>query len=313
MRLGPILALGLMMGVSATSAPAQVRQMAAPPALPDPLAVPMLMGVAPAASLAPAASILQPVGLSPLPQGEEKHGDDLYQPSVGQSGKDVIWVPTPDSLVKAMLAAARVTSADYVVDLGSGDGRIPIAAARDHGARANGIDFNPDMVALARRNAERAGLRDKVSFQRADIFESDFSTATVVTLYLLPNLNLKLRPTLLDMKPGTRIVSHAFDMGDWQADEVIRTDEATGYLWIVPARVGGRWAFEIGNERFSTQLVQSFQQLSASGRPVSGGRLKGSAITLALANGRELTGTVTSPNAMSGPGWSASRIAGPTP
>ena len=298
----------LLAWLGAAPAPAQVRALSSTPALPDPLAAPTLTAVPPLGALA---GVSGPVALVSLPQGDEKLGDELYQPSVGQEGKDVIWVPTPDSLVKAMLAASKVTARDYVVDLGSGDGRIPIAAARDFGARAHGIDFNPDMVALARRNAERAGLRQKVSFQRADIFESDFSTATVVTLYLLPNLNLKLRPTLLEMQPGTRIVSHAFDMGDWQADEVIRTDEATGYLWIVPAKVAGRWAFEIGNERFSTTLSQTFQMLSASGGPVTGGRLSGAAVSLTLAGGRDLVGTVTSPPAMSGPGWSATRIAGP--
>lgn len=302
------LALAGLAALLAAPAPAQVRVLSTAPAVPDPLAQPSLRAVP---ALDPSALLAGPVALVSLPQGEEKLGDELYQPSVGQEGKDVIWVPTPDELVKAMLQAAKVGPQDYVVDLGSGDGRIPIAAARDFGARAHGIDYNADMVALARRNAERAGLRSKVSFQRADIFESDFSTATVVTLYLLPNLNLKLRPLLLDMKPGTRIVSHAFDMGEWEADEVIRTDSATGYLWVVPARVAGRWAFEIGNERFSTTLGQSFQNISANGGPVNSGKLSGAAISLSLNGGRQLSGTVVSPTAMAGPGWSATRIAGP--
>lgn len=285
---------------------AQVTPLASPPGLPDPLAPPILKGVDLALE-APATPVL-PLAEWDGGQGQ-KHGDDLYQPSVGQAGKDVIWVPTPDVLVKAMLTSARVTPSDFVVDLGSGDGRIPIAAARDFGARAHGIDYNGEMVALARRNAERAGLRGKVSFQRADIFESDFSTASVVTLYLLPTLNLKLRPTLLAMKPGTRIVSHAFDMGEWEADEVIRTDEATGYLWIVPARIGGRWAFEIGDDRFASNLVQTFQTVAAQGGKVSSARLRGNDITLTLVGGRELSGTVQSDSRMAGPGWSATRIA----
>lgn len=289
----------------ATASHAQVTPLAAPPGMPDPLAPPVLKGVD---------SMTTPLAAPVLPLTEwdggqaQKHGDDVYQPSVGQAGKDVIWVPTPDVLVTAMLTAAKVTPNDFVVDLGSGDGRIPIAAARDFGARSHGIDYNADMVALARRNAERAGLRGKVSFQRADIFESDFSTATVVTLYLLPNLNLKLRPTLLAMKPGTRIASHAFDMGEWEADEVIRTDEATGYLWIVPARVSGRWAFEIGDDRFASNLVQTFQTVSAQGGRLSSAKLRGNSVTLTLVGGRELTGTVVAESRMSGPGWSATRI-----
>ncbi len=291
--------------VWASAAAAQVNALSSPPGLPDPLASPQLKGVD--LSLEPLTSSVIPLAAWDGGQSE-KHGDDLYQPSVGQAGKDVIWVPTPDTLVKAMLTAAKVTPADFVVDLGCGDGRIPIAAAREFGARAHGIDYNGDMVALARRNAERAGLRGKVSFQRADIFETDFSTATVVTLYLLPNLNLKLRPTLLAMKPGTRVVSNAFDMGDWEADEVVRTDEATGYLWIVPAQVSGRWAFEIGNDRFASNLAQTYQMVSAQGGKLSSARLLGNDITLLLAGGQELSGTVVSDSKMAGPGWSATRI-----
>lgn len=140
--------------------------------------------------------------------GMTSGGDDLYKPTVGQEGKDVIWVPTNDALVRVMLQTAKVTPNDLVYDLGAGDGKIAIAAARDYGATAVGIEYNPDMAALAQRNAERAGVADKVKVIHGDIFEEDFSNATVVTLYLLPHLNMKLRPTLLDMKPGTRIVSN---------------------------------------------------------------------------------------------------------
>jgi SAM-dependent methyltransferase len=162
-----------------------------------------------------------------------------FEPSIGQEGKDVIWVPTPDSLVEAMLDVAKVTPSDYVIDLGSGDGRIVIAAAK-RGARAVGFEFNPDMVALSRRNAEKEGVSDKATFVNADLFESDFSKATVITMYLLPQLNLKLRPKLLDLKPGTRIVSHAFTMGEWNPDKTVEREGRTAYLWIVPAKTEGK-------------------------------------------------------------------------
>ncbi|WP_448585388.1 class I SAM-dependent methyltransferase [Thermaurantiacus sp.] len=293
--------------LSAVAAAAQVRPLSTTPAAPDPLALPVLAEIE--TLLAPAVNAVVP--LSGFEQeNKERHGDEQYRPEVGQPGKDVIWVPTPDVLVKAMLTAAAVTRDDYVVDLGSGDGRIPIAAARLFGARAHGIDFNPDMVALARRNADRAGVRSRVTFARGDIFESDFSTATVVTLYLLPSLNLKLRPTLLEMKPGTRIVSHAFDMGDWEADETIRTDEATGYLWVVPAKLAGKWAFEVGNERFATQLTQTFQMLAAAGGPIRSGRVRGTRVTFVLAGGRELEGELAADGRLLGRGWTATRVGG---
>ena len=201
------------------------------PALPEPMAPAsrrsaawklccgaLLLGLAPALSLA-----------------QPKLGDEAYQPEVGQPGKDVVWVPTPDEVVKAMLDMAQVTSKDYVVDLGSGDGKIAIAAAR-RGARAHGIEYNPDMVALSKRNAERAGLKN-VTFVQGDIFESDFRDADVITLYLLPSLNEKLRPRLLaELKPGTRIVSHAFRMGDWEPEQSREVDGSMIYFWTVPAR-----------------------------------------------------------------------------
>lgn len=235
-------------------------------------------------------------------------GDEKFQPEIGQAGKDVIWVPTPDSLVKAMLTVAAVKPDDYVVDLGSGDGRIAIAAARDFGARAHGIEYNPEMVALARRNAQRAGVSAKVTFQQADIFETDFTSATVVTMYLLPSLNLKLRDTILKMKPGTRVVSHAFTMGDWEPERTITTDDATGYFWVVPANVTGRWAFEVGTDRFATELGQQYQLVSvARGGPLRDGRLKGTGVTFTRADGRVLTGDVRG-DQMLGNGWVATRI-----
>jgi SAM-dependent methyltransferase len=173
----------------------------------------------------------------------------------------VIWVPTDDALVRAMLQTAKVTPNDLVYDLGAGDGKIAIAAARDYGATAVGIEYNPEMAALAQRNAERAGVADKVKVIHGDIFEEDFSNATVVTLYLLPHLNMKLRPTLLDMKPGTRIVSNSFDMESWQPDEYINVEFSSGYFWIVPAKVQGSWSLTglPGNGPISLDLSQRFQ------------------------------------------------------
>jgi len=169
-------------------------------------------------------------------------GDAAYQPTIGQMGKDVIWVPTSDAVAAMMLQAAAVKSGDLVYDLGAGDGKIAIAAARDFGAKAVGIEYNPEMTALARRNIDRAGLSNQVSMIHGDIFKEDFSQADVVTLYLLPDLNLRLRPTLLKMKPGTRVVANSFNMGDWEPDRVLGNGEyAQGYFWVVPADVSGTW------------------------------------------------------------------------
>jgi SAM-dependent methyltransferase len=195
-----------------------------------------------------------------------EYGDQFYRPHVGQSGKNVVWVPTPDALVTRMLRAAKTTDKDIVYDLGAGDGKIPIAAARDFKARAVGIEYNPDMAALAVRNAARAGVSDKVKIIAGDIFENDFTEATVVTLYLLPDLNFKLRPQLLKMKPGTRIVSHQFNMRDWEPDELINEAHRDAFLWIVPARVAGRWSFkeERGEWDGTVELTQAFQRVGGS-------------------------------------------------
>ncbi len=197
-----------------------------------------------------------------------------YAPQVGQSGKDVVWVPTPDGLVDRMLRMARVGPKDYVIDLGSGDGRTVIAAAQKYGARAMGIEYNPDMVSLSIKNAEKAGLGDKVKFVKADIFETDFGDATVITMYLLPTLNVRLRPKLLDMRPGTRIVSHAFNMEDWQPDQTATVDGRDAFLWIVPAKVGGSWKLSApagnGEESWQIALDQQYQKLG--GKAQSGGK-----------------------------------------
>ncbi len=201
-----------------------------------------------------------------------EHGDDQYRPQVGQAGKNVVWIPTPGSLVTLMLQAAKTTDRDLVYDLGAGDGKIPIAAARDFKAKAVGIEFNPELAALARRNAERAGVADKVTIIAGDIFETDFSKATVVTLYLLPDLNLKLRPLLLQMKPGTRIASHQFNMREWEPDETMSAEFREAFLWIVPAQVEGRWSFASDNGHWKAvaDLTQSFQRIG--GMLVEGGR-----------------------------------------
>src|SRR3954468_17324613 len=162
-----------------------------------------------------------------------------YEPQVGQEGKDVVWVPTPQALVDKMLDMAKVTPKDFVMDLGSGDGRTVITAAK-RGARAQGIEYNPDMVELAKRNAAKEGISDKATFVKADLFETDFSQASVITMFLLPDINLKLRPKILDLKPGTRIVSNTFTMDDWSPDETSTVGGdcsawCTALFWLVPA------------------------------------------------------------------------------
>ena len=221
-----------------------------------------------------------------------------FVPQSGQAGKDVVWVPTPQALVDTMLNMAKVTPADYVIDLGSGDGRTVITAAK-RGTKALGIEFNPDMVYISQRAAEKEGVTDKATFRQADIFQTDFSDATVLTLFLLPSINLKLRPQILDMKPGTRVVSNSFTMDDWKADQSIELTEncnssyCRAHLWIVPAKVGGSWKLADGE----LKLNQTFQMLSGTltrgGKSVeiSDGKMNGAAIEF-TADGRRYTGTV---------------------
>ena len=216
-----------------------------------------------------------------------------FAPRSGQAGKDVIWVPTLDEVVSAMLRAAHVGPKDLVFDLGSGDGKIPIAAAKQFGARAVGIEYNRKLVDLAQCYVRADGLTDKVEIMRADIFETDFSQATVVTLYLLPELNEKLRPTLLRMRPGTRVVSNTFKMGDWNPDQLIESaiGNTHAYLWIVPALVEGTWELrdDLGTERFRIKLAQQYQHIrnDAPGqtalREVREGKLRGDRIELSVA------------------------------
>jgi len=251
------------------------------------------------------------------------------EPYIGQPGKDVIWVPTPMNLVETMLDMARVTRNDYLVDLGSGDGRIPIAAAK-RGLRALGIEYNPDMVAIAREKAKKEGVADRATFWEGDIFESDFSRATVVTMYLLSDLNLRLRPTILDMKPGTRVVSHSFSMADWEEDARVDVEGGTAYLWIVPAKVEGVWTWDEGLEEADLTLRQDFQKIEGSlklgdrERQISNAFLEGDMIRFEVnspagnrrfsgrVSGRTMKGTSTGPGGKNS-AWTATMSANDAP
>jgi hypothetical protein len=243
-------------------------------------------------------------------------GKQEYAPRVGQAGKDVVWVPTPDSLVDKMLELAKVTPSDYLIDLGSGDGRTVITAAK-RGTRAHGIEYNPDMVELSKRSAAMEGVSDKATFAKADLFESDFSQATVITMFLLPQINLKLRPKILDLKPGTRIVSNSFTMGEWEADETASTsDNCSGYctalLWIVPAKVDGSWKLADGE----LVLKQSYQTITGTLRtgdrtvPIASGRLRGEEIYLRISDNEyrgNVSGDTISLTSKAGGEWKATR------
>ena len=193
-----------------------------------------------------------------------------YKPAIAQEGKDVIWIPTPTDLAERMLKVANVTQNDLVYDLGAGDGKIAILAAKQFNATAIGIEFNPDMAEYARKNVQRAGVSNKVSIITGDIFKEDFSKATVVTLYLLPALNIRLRPTILAMKPGTRVVSNTFTMGNWTADQTVQSDSGhMGYLWIVPARVEGSWTMTglpgvSNSQTLRLSILQQYQEITGT-------------------------------------------------
>ena len=193
-----------------------------------------------------------------------------YKPTIAQEGKDVIWIPTPTGLAERMLKSANVTKNDLVYDLGAGDGKIAILAAKQFNATAIGIEFNPDMAEYARKNVRLAGVSNKVSIITGDIFKEDFSKATVVTLYLLPALNIRLRPTILAMKPGTRVVSNTFTMGNWTADQTVQSDSGhMGYLWIVPARVEGSWTISglpglSNSHSLRLSILQQYQEITAT-------------------------------------------------
>src|SRR4029450_1655174 len=218
---------------------------------------------------------------------------DTYKPTSGQPGKDVVWVPTPDALVKGMLEAVKTTKDDLVYDLGAGDGKIPIAAAKEYGAKAVGIEYNAEMADFARRNVKRAGVENLVNIITGDIFVEDFSKATVVTMYLLPQLNVKLRPTILKMKPGTRVTSHQFDMGDWQPDQHLNIESRDAYVWIVPATVGGEWVLkdEQGTLWGTLRLAQRYQRvggtlaLAGKPQPLLGSSIDGENVSFSFVDG----------------------------
>jgi len=233
-----------------------------------------------AASLFAVALLSSAVAFSGSASAQGAAASKDYTPSVGQPGKDVMWVPTPQALVERMLDMAGLAPEDTLIDLGSGDGRTVIAAAR-RGARALGIEYNADMVELSRRNALAEGVAERASFVQADIFKSDFSKATVLTMFLLEEINLQLRPAILDLRPGTRVVSNTFTMGEWAADQTANATSdpscrayCNAYLWIVPAKAAGTWQLPQGE----LVLAQEFQKLS--GELTTGGR------SMSIANGR---------------------------
>lgn len=222
-----------------------------------------------------------------------------FKPEVGQQGKDVVWVPTSQALVNKMLDMAKLTAADIHYDLGSGDGRTVITAAK-RGARAYGIEYNPDMVELSKRAAAQEGVSERATFAKADLFETDFSSATVITMFLLPDINLKLRPKILNMKPGTRVVSNTFTMGEWEADETgtAASDESSSYyrtalLWIVPAKVDGTWKSTLGEVSFKQAFQKVGGSITAAGvaAQIIGGKLRGDHITF-TAGGLQYSGKV---------------------
>ena len=235
-----------------------------------------------------------------------------YEPQVGQGGKDVVWVPTPQALVDKMLDMAKVTPADFVMDLGSGDGRTVITAAK-RGSHAMGIEYNPDMVALSTKNAAAAGVSDKATFVKADLFETDFSKAQVITMFLLPSINLKLRPTILNLKPGTRVVSNTFTMEDWEADETATVSDGctswcTALLWIVPAKVEGTWTMPAGE----LTLTQTFQKIAGrlGSQPISDGKLRGNQISFKVGDvtyGGTVEGNTIKGTGGPGGSWTATK------
>ncbi len=246
-----------------------------------------------------ALTLITLAGAIPTPASAQQQ----YQPSVGQAGKDVIWVPTPEELIQALYDLAKISPADFVVDLGSGDGPWVIAAAK-RGARAMGVEYNPDMVELARSKAKNEGVSDKATFVNGDIFEADFSKATVVTMYLLPDLNMKLRPKILELKPGTRVLTNSFTMEDWEPDQSVTVQGRTGYMWIVPAKVAGTWTWQTASGPAELTLRQNFQKiegtLKMNGKdlPLKNAKLEGARITFAAgesqATTREYAGNVSS-------------------
>lgn len=206
-----------------------------------------------------------------------------YEPQLNQPGKNVQWVPTPQPLVDKMLDMVKLTPRDRLVDLGSGDGVLVIAAAK-RGVRARGIEYDARLVEYSKRRAAQEGVASLTKFVRGDIFKTDFSDASVITTFLLPSMNLELRPRFLAMKPGTRIVANTFAIGEWQPDETATIEPCerwcTALLWVVPARVGGRWYTPKGE----LTLDQRFQIVSGTlgKEPIENGRLRGDEISFTV-------------------------------
>jgi hypothetical protein len=207
------------------------------------------------------------------------------QPEVGQQSKDSVWVPTPERMIRRLLQLADTTKDDVVIDLGSGDGRFPIYAARHFGARGIGIELEENLIEVSKRAAAQQGVTHLTRFIQQDLYEADLSPATVVALYISPGVMERLKPRLLELKPGTRIVSHYFTLGDWEHDEKIEVDGRTGYLWVVPAPLEGAWRVSIPGQDFRLRIERRYQKLATSGerggRPlhVIGARLRGTEIT----------------------------------
>ncbi len=236
-----------------------------------------------------------------------------FEPKVGQPGKDVVWVPTPQATVDAMLNLAKLTKDDFLVDLGSGDGITVITAAK-RGARAMGIEFNPDMVALAEQRAKEAGMTARATFKQGDFFKTDFSQANVLTMFLLPSLNEALRPSILNMKPGTRVVTNTFRMGsgedEWKPETEVRVDGCetswcTAILYVVPAKVDGVWTMGTDKLTLTPKYTEVAGTLGAA--EVSGGKVLGNDVTF-TAGGTTYAGTVSADGkTIKGANWSASR------
>jgi hypothetical protein len=233
---------------------------------------------------------------------------------------DVVYVPTPMETVTRMLQVAEVNSRDFLIDLGSGDGRIAIAAGR-LGARALGVDLDPDRIREAQANAKQAGVSNRVSFRQQNLFDTDLSQATVLTMYLLPSINLKLRPRILDLRPGTRVVSHDFSMGDWKPD-LSETENWRIHFWVVPARIAGTWRLINGKQSFPLKIEQTYQEFKGTalvnGRemPLSNAKLRGTEIEFWIDTGMQtiFRGTITGDrmggvgNTLGGSPWSATRV-----
>jgi hypothetical protein len=231
---------------------------------------------------------------------------------------DVPYVPTPQNVVDTMLKVAGVSRRDFLIDLGCGDGRIPVTAATRFGTRGFGVDLNPVRVKEANENVSKNKVGKLVNIAQGDLFETELSKATVISMYLLPTVNMRLRPFVLNLRPGTRIVSHDFDMGDWKADKVEKLDYKTVYFWVVPAKVAGKYRLQIGKQLMDLSLEQKFQEVTGSvvidGKPVaiSEGKLTGAELSFVVDLGdgkpRKFDGNAYDLGKLGGKGWSAQRI-----